>query len=382
MRVHYYGHVGQGTGYAVATEQTCKALLRAGVDLTIRPLAPRNQMAFTRDTEELLDHVKREDLGPCDVVIVHTLPYDCAKVLGRIDGHTQDVPVAIAYTTWEGYSAPPDLGLELGANFNEAWVPSEVTRSALGSPGMGTVNVAVVPHAFDDAATFSRASRLATEPYRFYYIGAWTSRKNPAGLVRAYANAFTRDDRVELHIHSAGASTDSILAAVAQTGVAQVDLPVIKFRNERVTDDKIATMHAKYDCFVTASRGEAWNLPCFDAARYGNHVIAPGHLGSNEYLLGSTAQFVNWTVQPACVDVEAQRSLDGNEFTFTAIGAQGMSARTLWCEPDLVDLAKQMRTAVAHHHRDVTIRYNDLARRFGYAAVGKRMLTLLEGALS
>lgn len=58
-------------------------------------------------------------------------------------------------------------------------------------------------------------------------------------------------------------------------------------------------------------------------------------------------------------------------------GAQGLSARSLWLEPNLNALAQAMQRAYADRRRDIKLSY-DAAERFGYAAVAGQVLNVLE----
>src|SRR5262249_22112581 len=134
-----------------------------------------------------------------DLVIVHTLPMDCATVLAKVEeaqGLLPERTKLVAYTTWEGASAiPMAMAQSLHVDFDQIWVPSKKVASYV-AQGLAATMVAsadsvdianrktkVVAHAFDPAVL--PAWRRPNEeddrprPYRFYYVGAWNSRKNP-----------------------------------------------------------------------------------------------------------------------------------------------------------------------------------------------------------
>src|SRR6185295_1274929 len=127
------------------------------------------------------------------------------------------------------------------------------------------------------------------EPFKFYYVGAWTQRKNPTGVIRAFCHAFTRADPVQLLLQCSGASLESIAAAAGSSGMGSERAPSIRPSVAPLTDEGILDLHRTADCFVTASRGEAWNLPAFDAMLAGRHVIAPRGQGSDDFLEDTSA---------------------------------------------------------------------------------------------
>lgn len=404
MRIRYYGHVGQQTGYGKAAEQLCLALaLHPEVELEIFPDWERihpELMAVPLRSFVTDESVAKPDP---DVIIVHSPPADCWRISERIKrqaskGETPPLgkAVFVAYTTWEGTGdgMNPDIIYEL-RNFDQVWVPSRVTQKAVelgfienyGSPG-DKVPVKVVPHTFYriEKSSFVKAEGA---PFRFYYVGAWTSRKNPQGLIRAFASEFTNRDNVELYLQSTGTPEVLYHLALASTGLSDTlsssarlleARPKILFSNAELSDDEMAALHRTGDVFVTAARGEAWNLPAFEAMLGGRHVISPRHLGSDEFLgMTSAALYKNHETY-AYLDAQAVSPLPGSPPGVVAIrttGAQGMSSRTTWLEPDLMDLGQKMRHAYQMRLRTIDINY-DPVELFGYEAVARKAVTALQ----
>src|SRR5688572_4829859 len=114
MKVRYYGHIGQKTGYGRAASDLCMALLGAGVELEIRPLSPPLQRVFSDPYLPLASCVRLEpELDPNpDAVIVHTIPVDCRNIQDIVmSGPSPSRTSApwIAYTTWEARTRPAKL---------------------------------------------------------------------------------------------------------------------------------------------------------------------------------------------------------------------------------------------------------------------------------
>ncbi len=375
------------TGYGRAAEGLAHSMLAAGIDLEIRPLADYATLRFAPEHAPLSALVRRDhELAPNpDAIIVHTLPGSCGKALDAITSqmhtHQADGCSFIAYTTWEAVSPlPRDIADSL-LRFDQVWVPSKATWNTMAPASVSAADqvmrVKVIPHAFDEMTLEERrASGIQDDDFRFYYLGAWNNRKNPAGLIAAYARAFAREDGVRLAICSTGARLEDFYAAVAATGIDRDDLPKLQFQNGPMTDDQVIGLHRGGDCFVTASRGEAWNLPAFEAVLAGRHVISPGDLGSDEFLIDTSYHRINNAPAPAAVDVQFQASPEG-AVSFRVAGAQGLTCRADWLEPDLSQLAKAMRRAYEMRNRNLTTHY-DLAARFSYRAVGKLVRQALE----
>jgi glycosyltransferase involved in cell wall biosynthesis len=344
----------------------------------------------------LASYIRTDDqLTAPDVVFVHTLPLDCAKVLEiagfvataqsstgiltrerfRVEGPSGGPCRFAAYTTWEGASAvPPEITGPLGI-FDRVYVPSLHNYDRL----RATVARRILPHAYD-CIDPNVTVPPPDDRYRFYYIGAWTSRKNPVGIIRAYAYAFRPGDKVELLLRCAGNSELEFVVNAHSTGIQMAELAPIRFSGKTASDGELAELHRYCDCFVTATRGEAWNLPAFDAMVAGRHIIAPAEMGHADFLEDTSAAFYTGYETPAEVDVRiAERRPDqpGGVINIEFVGAQGLTGRSTWLEPDLLQLAQLMRQAYDERKRDLAVQYS-VPDRYSYAAVGDRLRKDLE----
>ena len=380
MKVRYYGHHHLPTGYGRAALELAWALDRTDTALQVVAVGPQPPDVPWPIPGDLLEPIEQPD-----AVIVHTLPGDCHRVLEAAGLRRGEGPKLVAYTTWEALTAPLAVVQALYDSFDQVWVPSRITGQALAANGLhgsgrdresAERRTHVVPHCYDENAVQRSDKYSDAGKFRFYWVGAWTARKNPAGLIRAFANAFHPGTRAELVLHSPGCSIDTFVATLAATGLQQSELPPIVISNQHLTDSALAELHAQADCFVSAARGEAWNLPAFDALLAGRHVITQYGLGSDEFLSDTSADLIDGWEAPAHVDVAAASSGDGS-VTFKTIGAQGLTARSLWLEPNLSSLSNAMQSAYEIRKRTIKIDY-DVASRFGYAAVANRVLELLE----
>lgn len=367
MKIRYYGHIGQGSGYGQAARDLCMALLRTpGVTLEIGAGGGHLPSAYL----PLASCMRNEndfDRTP-DAVIVHTLPVDAPAMLERIEGSYAPGAKRVVYTTWEAADAPLAMIEQLNA-FDQVWVPSAATALALWwYEDPASKRYRVVPHCFDEDTLTERRTPVRSDgPFRFYYVGAWTARKNPAALVRAFAYAFPRPGTAELVLQCAGTPASAIMACAAGTGLPAETMRWLRPQLTWTSPANLLKLHRSADCYVSASRGESWDLGMFDAVLAGRHVIAPRGLGCDEYLNGTSAHRYLTTVGIAQVDVRVLADAGVNDIQ--VVGAQGMTSLQRWSEPDLLDLADRMRAACATGDRELVIPY-DIAERFGYRAVG------------
>lgn len=385
MRVRYYGHLGKRTGYGRAAEQMCAALDAADINLDIQPFltTPGSDALFV--PTGLPDHIQRSVYkgGEWDVTIIHDLPTDAVEHCGGPEGselrHT-DKPLVV-YTTWEAETVPERVIEPLLRCFDQIWVPSEVNarvfRDAVKlydlDPDL-TNRIHAMPHAYDPAALVTRNDKLDSAPFRFLWYGAWNIRKNPMGLIRAYVHAFAGTQaNVELVLHSQDLQPEQAGTALASCGMQGKDLPKVMFSNG---DKSVADMLSQCDCYVTATHGEAWNLPAFEAAVLaGCQVITPHSIGSDDYLDASSARMVGGSLAPAQVDVTSTMFVAG-KITADTRAAQGLTTESLWREPNLKQLAETMLKVYKTCDRTIQFRY-DVAEKFGYQAVGKGARALL-----
>jgi len=391
VKIRLYSHTSLRTGYARAADELAFSLLAAGAELEIVPLsAPPEARAWTDKNVALKRYLtpsrhEHRPLGP-DVIIVHTLPYDCARVLeiarliDSADRTWRRIPGCplVAYTTWEGYDVPPAEMIERLQVFDLVLTPNMAGAADLKEAGLERVDA--LPHAYDDtiSADPSMGSDhldLTHRRYRFYSHGAWSGRKNPSGVIRAFARAFTPADNVELRMFSAGTTHEAFAVAVRATGLAPDEIPPIRLISDYLTDDEVHDMHRDNDCFVSATRGEAWNLPCFEAMLAGRHIITTMGVGSDDYLARTSAERVSAHRAPAQHDVTIE---DGKAKPW---GAQGLTVKHDWLEPNLLEMASAMRDAYDRRVRDLVVNY-DVANRYGRRAVGASALRILQSLRS
>ena len=416
IRVRYYGHFDRRTGYGKAAEELALALLSTGqVELEIA--TPRHRAAEVHP--QLRDHLRNSDelVGPLsprpgfpDVVIIHTLPLDCVRAAVAegllIDqqgdpqalkayARTSDAQL-IAYTTFEAVSpAPTDVHFAL-LPFDQVWVPSQQQADVL--PFLARGQTKVVPHSFDERRLAELNARAFDDGdpdrFRFYYIGAWNQRKNVPGLIRAFARAFKREDPVELYLQIAGTAPGDLMMAMASTGIPQQHMPRIVSNVHAVPDQQLTELHLRYDCFVTATRAEGFNLPAFDALLANRMVITQRELGSDDFLsydaqapglvgrLEWASDWITGTRMAAIADVELEDGVNANTPTNKMLKVRrglGVDVMAEWLEPDIHDLTKTLINAAKNRKRTAWIDPSalHLEERFGRIATGKRALELL-----
>jgi hypothetical protein len=153
----------------------------------------------------------------------------------------------------------------------------------------------------------------------------------------------------------------------------------VRVTSDRVSDLAILALHVYCDCFVSASRGESWNLPAFEAMLAGRHIIAPAHQGSDDFLAITSADLYGSRLAPAGGEIIMGQPVDGQPGMVRAqyVGTQGLTAKDDWREPDIAELAMLMRRAYAEKRRKL-VRHYLPSPLFGTRAVGALIAELLK----
>ena len=393
-KIEYCGPFAQPTGYARAMHDYCKALIQADADLTITPM-------FDCDTDNLeplyQDLVPYAQKTPEDIthLIVHAMPMHAHKYV------TGDyVPAAgvkkICMTTWET-SRLPDAAVEnLSMHFDHIIVPSFPCEWAFRDSHLGD-HLSVVPHCFDPK--FWMPDKPLTlkpygdhERYQFYTVSNWGSRKNLKGLLTAYLSTFTASDDVGLYILTPKFPEQAFEQLKQATNLNPEKLPPVHVCTERLSHEELYRFHKRHHCYVTASRGEAWDLPCFEACLVGNPTIAPEGSGQNhyrqgyfenepfrhhvEYLTGYTPAVPTDEIDTIPVRIGGQ-SIQIQ--TKNRVAATGIDASQHWLEPDLQSLGSWMKQMAFMNYDLDFSRLNYLREHFSYEVVGPKLLAVLEG---
>ena len=319
MRGVRYFSMLDSSGYCMAGAMNVRALRNAGVPVQWIPLrwgakgAPPQRLDIhaalasrfvqvnqTQQAWQDLPDLLLATQAPvdADTAILHTVPelWPALREPGLRN---------IGSTVWEA-SRLPLHWVPLCNSMQAVIVPCGFNREVFVQSGC-SVPVHVVPHLrrshwreFDPA----KLARCRTDwgvqegVFTFYSINTWDLRKNMARLITSFATAFTAEAPVQLVVKTSDyadhdhppydrAATRSLLPQLLHTLEQQLGraLPSLHFIvDNELPQDGIDALHQMGDCFVSLSHGEGWGLGTFDAATYGNPVLAPHWGGLRDYL--------------------------------------------------------------------------------------------------
>lgn len=296
------------TGYGDAADRLVRAVRGAGTRLAYRGWSNTRGGEAPALVPFSRDPLPQEEAPVGAPTVAHLVPEYYPLVREVVAG----LGPFVAHTVWETDRVPghwPDL-------INQAdrvIVPTDWNRDVFAAGGV-TVPIDVVPHVAcaPHAGDAGRSMGLDDDTFVFYSIGRWDQRKAMFHTVRAFLDAFDGDDPVELIVKTGPRiemppvdewGTENPMAWTTGWQVAHL---VSRYRNPaRVrlevgtwTDDQIAGLHTRGDCYVSLPRGEGWGMGAFDAGAYGNPVVATGWGGVLEFLDDETAYLVESTLVP------------------------------------------------------------------------------------
>lgn len=191
----------------------------------------------------------------------------------------------ILFTMWET-DCLPSHWIALCNRCDAVVVPSTFCQDVFKKSGV-TVPVHILPiptdvHKFEKVQVNPDLVEMTEGKLIFYSIFQWGERKNPKALLNSYYSSFGSKDDVLLIIKTHINGTDNehldvenkvkaIRNNIKRNGS---DYPKVMLISNNLNENQIAQMHKVGDIYLSSTRGEGWNLPAFDAALAGNHIIA------------------------------------------------------------------------------------------------------------
>lgn len=264
MKLSYFGYLTPAGGYGIANLAWCKHLVRQGVDLYINAKfqAMPGTMEWDMLSDEERDLFKRE-YKKQRVGIIETTPDNF---------HLLDTKIKICNTMAE----TDRIGEGWVKSINKmdyVIVPNPFYKQVFEESGV-TKPITVIPHGVDTERYSFIDRRLEERPvFKFGSCGYLNNRKGVFELIQAFHSEFSKNEEVELHLHS----TDPELGFYRN----------LKDRRIKITADvwpfdKLVSWYHKLDCFVFPSKAEGIGYPPREAMSTGLPVILMDYSGLSE----------------------------------------------------------------------------------------------------
>jgi len=361
--VKFVGNPEDHTGYGRAGMYMLEAMHSAGIQVSLRAVR------FLSDKMNLPKHI--EDMKSAIVrynyVIIELTPehFPIYRESGKYN---------IGYFFWEA-DRIPDEWVRCCNMMNEIWVPCQSNKNACINSGV-TVPVKVVPQPtpMDHNAGKILVPGITSSTYIFYSIFQWTARKNPECLLNAYFKAFHSGEDVILllktyHTNDSDKDIKMIMSSIdgvrnKAAGSLRIEvgqLPKIYFLSKIISDSQIMALQNTGHCFVTAARGEGWNIPAAIAMFLQQPIISPSY--------GGVVDFLKPT-EYYPVDCKNMIPVSGMPWI------KWYESNQNWCDPSYTSLAKNMRKVFDRNVRLVSYPDN-IMKSISIVGVGRLIHKLL-----
>jgi len=357
LKVKFVGNPEDHTGYGRACLYTLEAMRSAKIKFTLHTV---NFLPGPIKMPDYLEAAKNSSLN-YDFVITELTPDNFTRNYER-DKYN------IGYFFWETDKIP-EIWTKHCNRMDEVWVSCESNKRACIKGGV-TVPIRIIPQATNFTKPHGKLwiPGATNETYIFYSIFQWTPRKNPECLINSYLRAFNSKDNTILVLKTY-AARDSVpeiemikkiirqakITIAKELKVLVSDLPKIYYLSKIISDEQIYKLHNTGHCFVTAARGEGWNVPGTIALLSGQPIISPGSGGvvdmmdTSEYYNVPCNKMVPVTGMPRIVWYNADQN---------------------WCDPSAEHMKNRMREVFDKQIKHVDYR-KDLLESVTIKGVGR-----------
>ena len=180
---------------------------------------------------------------------------------------------------------------------DELFVCSEWAKNVIQSNNID-VPVQVVPLGVD-ASIFKPVESTKKEKTVFFNCGKWEIRKGHDILIKAFKQAFSPSDNVELWM-----MCQNPFNSPEEEGqwVSLYNHPKIRIIPRVETQEEVYNIMQKVDCGVFPSRGEGWNLEALELMSCGKHVIVTDYSAHTEFCTKDNADLVTITDKELAYD--------------------------------------------------------------------------------
>lgn len=292
MELLWAGHLYDNTGYGKGNRQI---LFRISNHVTVR-------LDTTHKEQRRVDLESRERLDS----LINTSISDKAPFLRFFgpDFVTLSSRYRIVWTMMETYKIHPDMVNLVNKNFDELWTPTEWNRQVFVESGVA-VKTRVMPLGVDPAiyspgprrplpkcrliSTDMAGLEAIPQGFLILSVGLPSVRKGFDVIADAIEKAFGNRKDVNFVVNVSWSPKD--WKDRMYPLFAKYKYPVWSLEGN-FDEREMAAVYSSCDIYVSASRGEAWNLPGCEAAACGLPVVCPDNTCHRE-VFGEEAFYID-----------------------------------------------------------------------------------------
>ena len=317
--VNLFGYFDTESGVGEVGRSLAKMLQQAGIPHVLVNV----DQGHLRRGDRTFAHFSRSRPYAIDLLAVNA--DQAPHVVARFDLRRGPGRLRIGYWFWE-LSRFPDKYAAAMDLFDELWVASTFCQESIARAGR--VPVLKVPPAFAPQPGLPAARRdLGLDPGEIVFLlvfdaASGVRRKNPAGVLRAFRNAFQGHGGVRLVLKTTGLSERD------RRGLERLarGMPV-RIWNGYVSRAEILGLIGAADVYVSLHRSEGLGLTVLEALLAGKPVVVTDYGGVRDFL------DVPGVHRVPCREVPLKRDF-------------GPYPRgSVWAEPDLEEAARAMKAA-------------------------------------
>lgn len=220
--------------------------------------------------------------------------------------------------------------------------PSNFNRATFSKSGVIPEKIKILPLGVDSTIFSSTGPQYNLGPLNSYFtflsVGEWVPRKGFDILITAFVREFNSHDRVRLVLrcHNNGSDYDSQGKRINNQikniikGVKNPAPPPVILVPQAVSSKEMPALYRSAHCFVSATRGEGWSMPAFEALACGVPVITTKWSAYLDFLNDDNAYLIN---------VEALEGVPALGISYDKIYVGHR-----WARPSISHLGKLMRT--------------------------------------
>jgi glycosyltransferase involved in cell wall biosynthesis len=204
----------------------------------------------------------------------------------------------IVYLAWEQRDGSP-YWPEVYRNFDQIWALSDFAAESLRRFAKREVLTVPCVLDFDAFPPPVRKADIGLDERKFAFLYVFDAnssieRKNPEAAIRAFAQAFRPDDKVQLLLRVSNAHRldhKERIKRILRAAPTGMDIRLIL---EPMQHDDLLRLISAADCYLSLHRAEGFGYTCAEAMAYGKPVIATGYSGNLQFMSRESSFLVDY----------------------------------------------------------------------------------------